>query len=748
MLKLLWVVSLNVLLVIALYGQVAYSGLVSDAITKEPLLGARIVVGADVADSLTVYSDSEGKFAVNTESMVLIIYYIGYAPYTLLLDTNQHNYRIEMVQGAGAIAPVIVRDIPVVTEPITTTRISRSDLQLTLPSDVSDALGRIPGVHMQSGGLNTNKISIRGIGARSQFSSSDVKLFYNDIPLHATSGDSAVEDYGFDAASRIELISGSTGVSHESGYGGAILLHNQNITYINGGRVKSNMTLGPWNHRTVINQLDINQAKKGEAHNISLYHTNVKDEGYRDNNAYNRNNLTLTYSYNHHGRLKINTLINRVDLKAFIPSSLDSLDYSDTPSAAAFTWERARGNEDYQRTLVGVDVDYEIDQKRLLSQTIYGHSYRGSELRPFNTIDDKANTYGVKGYLKYVRPQYNEVYHLGYRIQRESYDYSLYETEVDKKGSPITNGSEYRTMLEMYGALDAEISDLFSYHLGWNVQYQNQSTDRAGLGGRVILLPDANFTYKPDSRNRVYLKSGRGVRYFGSEEALRPDGSYATTLRPSTAYDVTLGAKGQGTDRLAYRAALYHMWVKDLLIPQRDINNQPINTNAGEAQYSGIEISGDYRLLGANIYASSHLNVMVDATLSSNIFGAFVVDGTDLDGNDIPGTPTTMGSISLVGTHYGLSLSARWRHVGAFALRDDGSDSSEAYNLAHVNISYQLSLGKWSIRPRVDLANALDTNYASMHLVNAASFGGNAPRYFYPGRPRHVQVGLEVGYVW
>lgn len=36
---------------------------------------------------------------------------------------------------------------------------------------------------MQQGSLNTNKITIRGIGSRSQYSTTRIKAYFEEIPL-------------------------------------------------------------------------------------------------------------------------------------------------------------------------------------------------------------------------------------------------------------------------------------------------------------------------------------------------------------------------------------------------------------------------------------------------------------------------------------------------------------------------------------------------------------------------------------
>ena len=47
--------------------------------------------------------------------------------------------------------------------------VSKKDLQRNSLTDISTAINLIPGVYMQSSNITTNRISIRGIGARTPF---------------------------------------------------------------------------------------------------------------------------------------------------------------------------------------------------------------------------------------------------------------------------------------------------------------------------------------------------------------------------------------------------------------------------------------------------------------------------------------------------------------------------------------------------------------------------------------------------
>jgi len=43
--------------------------------------------------------------------------------------------------------------------------------------------------------------------------------------------------------------------------------------------------------------------------------------------------------------------------------------------------------------------------------------------------------------------------------------------------------------------------------------------------------------------------------------------------------------------------------------------------------------------------------------------------------------------------------------------------------------------------------NIFDTHYAQSVLINATGFGGNAPRYYYPGNSRNYYGSLQLKYL-
>ena len=87
---------------------------------------------------------------------------------------------------------ITLSDLPIQTSPIQTTIqntasavaiVSQNDLTKNNGVILTPILNTIPGLYMQQGALNTNRITIRGIGARTPYGTNKVKAYFDDIPL-------------------------------------------------------------------------------------------------------------------------------------------------------------------------------------------------------------------------------------------------------------------------------------------------------------------------------------------------------------------------------------------------------------------------------------------------------------------------------------------------------------------------------------------------------------------------------------
>ena len=90
-----------------------------------------------------------------------------------------------------------------------------------------------------------------------------------------------------------------------------------------------------------------------------------------------------------------------------------------------------------------------------------------------------------------------------------------------------------------------------------------------------------------------------------------------------------------------------------------------------------------------------------------------------------------------------------FQYVGQQPITDSNSLYSDSYNLTNIKIGFQKSISeKLKLNVFYGLDNVFDEDYASQILINARSFGGSQPRYFYPGNPVNYYTGLNINYMF
>jgi iron complex outermembrane receptor protein len=132
---------------------------------------------------------------------------------------------------------------------------------------------------------------------------------------------------------------------------------------------------------------------------------------------------------------------------------------------------------------------------------------------------------------------------------------------------------------------------------------------------------------------------------------------------------------------------------------------------------------------------------------SVNTFLDFVDDDVDYSGKNLPGIPTVSLNYSLEYSRMGKwNLIARYRFYGKQYMNDANTEIYTGHQLVDLRLGYKrLKISDlFSLEFYMGIRNLLNKDYASMILVNAPSFGGSAPRYYYPGNPRNYIVGFKV----
>ncbi len=685
---------------------------------------------------------------------------------SLLLDQKQKSINaIEGVSlgiGSRQLTPVII-EAEVSKPSYSISTITPRALRRNDPVSITPYLNRVPGVFMHSGALNTNRITIRGIGARSPFSTTKIRAYVADIPLTNGDGETTLEDIDLSFIKQAEVIRGPSSSVYGAGLGGTIRMSldtRSSIRRYEQGEVSS--LLGSFGTYRLQASLK-NDSPSGRATHW-LAATHQHSDGYRDNNRYDRTSLAFasTFKTGENEQDELTVLGTYIRLRAEIPSSLDSANFQDEPTTAAFTWARSNGREAPDKGLFGLSYRKTLTDKQYLITSIFSSLRTATEVRPFNILRESSQTAGTR--IRYVGAgslweKYFEA-SIGLEAFQEWYNWQTY-ANVDGQGTQggiLSDNAEQRQFVNVFAQALWRPSSSFEVITGTNLnltRYQYQDfflTDSVDQSGNYsfdpVISPRIGLRYLFSNRRTLYLQVAHGFSPPSVSETLNPDGTLNPDIQPETGWNYELGFQilPVVARPLKLQASVFYMDVRNLLVPRRTDFDTFVGVNAGRTGHAGLEVEADYALASFSSFAAS---IWGTYTLAYYQFQDFFDEEADLrvDGSFIPGIPRhhVTAGLDLFGrlsNGFELRGYLNATYVSEAPIDNANTVFNESYTLLHFKIA-----GSWRfLQVNFGINNLTDTRYASMLQVNAQGFGGRQPRYFYPGLPRNFYGG--IGFRW
>ncbi len=707
---------------------------------------------------------SDGYFEIN-QTGIYKFSKKGYLKYEVNLK-NKNFYIIELIKEVSLLDEVTINanylPKPIKEASSSIHIISTKDIKRGNNINISEVLNRTPGVFMQSGALNTNRITIRGIGARNLFGTAKIRAYFKDIPITTGSGETNIEDFELGSISRLEITKGSSSI-YGAGLGGSIQLIPEKGSF-NTSNFNTEFSLGSFGLIKNVSKLNYGNNKN----NYKAIHSSTHSDGYRDNNQYDRQTFTLNTNHFINNKNNISILASYVDLKAFIPSSLNENNYINNPKSASFTWNAAKGFEDVQRGFLGLSWQHIYNKKLKQSTSIFSSFKNSYEPRPFNILNEKTFAYGFRtrliGNTSLVEKALS--WSIGIETFKDQHKWGTFQNLYEDypaghgsvKGDQLSNFKEKRNYFNLFFETNYKITSITILSLGLNynkTSYNlsdrftildsnlNQSGDFKFEG---ILSPKFGITQNLSKTINLYSNVSHGFSPLSLEETLLPDGQINTTLKPETGWNLELGARGSLiNNRLQLHTSIFSLNVKNLLVARRTSEDQFIGLNAGKTRHNGLEFDIKYNWLTK---MGLTINTSINYTQNNFIFKEFIDAVNDYSGNDLTGVPSNIfNAIIDIDSNIGIYGNINFQYVGSMPITDSNSLYSSNYNITNAKIGYKTNLSKkLNLNTFLGLNNIFDKAYASQILINASSFGGRAPRYYYPGNPVNYYAGININY--
>ncbi|WP_299437315.1 TonB-dependent receptor [uncultured Aquimarina sp.] len=740
--------------------QFEISGLVIDKTTLIPINNATIL---DVKTGNKVLSNNQGTFELLSNG-VIEVSYSGYLTQKIITLENQ-SLTISLVPEINQLQEVFINNqsIPLLekyaTDAVTT--LNKQEINRGNTIELHPILNKVPGVFMQNGTLNTNRITIRGIGARNLFGTANIRTYFGDIPLTDGNGESSIEDLELASLSRIDIHKGPSSSSYGVGLGGTIILRPE---FINNQTIEASLSssLGSYGLRRNVAKVAIG----GQKSDLNIIYSNNHSEGYRDNNTYNRNTVTVTSSIYSGEKNNFSIIASYVDLKAGIPSSLDQEDFDNNPQQAAFTWGQSKAFEDVNYGIVGLSWKHDYNTSFSQHTSIFTSFRNNYEPRPFNILKEESNTIGIRsrivGTTTLFKKKWNwtaggELFFDFYN--GKTFD-NLYEDFPIGTGSVLGNQlsdlDEKRNYYNLFAETNIKLNNKLQFNFGIHLnqtffeiddEFLDDGNDSSGsFDFDPILSPKIGANYQLNNNFIFFGNIAHGFSTPTTSETLLPDGEFNPNIRPEIGWNYEIGTRYNFLEGKLYGAlSAYSLRVKDLLVARRTEEDNFFAINAGKTIHNGIEGTLNYRLLQMD---KGQLNVFINTTINDYEFDNFVDLDNDFSGNDLTGVPSHIinAGIDFI-KKKGIYGNLNFQAISKIPANDENTVFSDHYELLHGKIGYKNNLGKHvSYDVYLGINNILDTKYASQLQINARGFGGNAPRYFYPGLPFNMYGGINIKY--
>jgi iron complex outermembrane recepter protein len=610
-----------------------------------------------------------------------------------------------------------------------------------------EALNQVPGVLMHHGTLTTNRLTIRGIGSRTPYATNKIKAYFGEIPLTSGDGETTLEDLENSSIQRAEIIKGPSSSLYGAGLGGTILFHPKSVR---NDFVRYQSTIASFNTYKNTLSAGINQNKL----DIFALGSVLNSQGFRENNATNRANLTLHSGYAVSEKVKLEALVKLTKIKGFIPSSVDRNTFLESPEKAAANWLGIRGYEAYTKGQLGLSLNVQTGSQSKISAATFGSFRDADEPRPFNLLLENSNFLGWRGYYQKTVP--GELVKVtltsGLEFFRENYNWSTWSN--DNADQALSDNQEKRSYENLFFQMESNFEDKLFLSAGINSNLtrfnysDNFPADGDQSGNRSykpVLSPRVGANYQFSESFSVFGNVSHGFSTPSFEETLLPEGQINPDIKPETGWNFEAGLRTDRNNRFRATLSYYRIYIKNLLVARRTGEDAYVGVNAGKSLHPGLEAELRWAVLNPGSFPSLILNG--NATLSNYHFQDFVDGDNDYSGNLLPGTTRTTwllaGNFQPVKN---IGIRAWHRFTGEMPVNDANTGFTDPYGISNIELKYTGTRRLLNFEIKGGVQNIFDINYAAMLAVNAPAFGTSQPRYYYPGNPRNYFVSVLIGW--
>jgi iron complex outermembrane receptor protein len=628
---------------------------------------------------------------------------------------------------------------------LTIEQLSPAEVALTPSLSLDDVLRPLAGVwvndrhHFALG----ERISVRGVGYRSNFGVRGIQVVYDGIPLTLPDGQAFLDVVDPGVVRRVELVRTPASVFWGNGSGGVLFLSSEppgdsTFTRVRGQAGRYGQQQG----------LIETQLRTGGTGTLHAYASSVWQDGYRAHSEGRRTRWGANWrtALSDQTRLTLTVAGNQQDTEN--PSSLTQEQFQQDPSQARSAFLEVNAGKQSWQNQVGVSIEHTLGGGTLSGTGYYLVRSLDNPLS-FGYITYDRQSGGGRVTLRRTEGRLEGGVGLDVGAQRD--DRLEYSETVDGDPGDTVALDQVETVLSAsaFGYLRWNVTERFAATGGLRVdglrfdandQLTEPDGDQSGERTFSAWSPAVGLAYDLGPAQLFAHYSTAFETPTASELSNQPGGGggFNQQISPQWTRSLEVGTRGAlPSARLQFDVALYRLQIDDLISSFEDVSGRELYRNLGANTHSGIEAALTWT-------PTPPLEIAARYTGSR-----FVIDEADdpaIEGNRVPGIPDHRGYLHVQAERNGWWGRVSTELVPEYYVNNANTDTAPSYALLNVELGHRgIDVGAAQLQPFAGVNNLLDEQYAGSVVVNAFDPPGpRLPSYYEPAPGITYSVGLNV----
>lgn len=747
----------------------AVTGKVVDAVTKEPVEGASVMVKGTTEGVVT---DASGAFALSAAATSeLFVTAVGHRPQTIKAGRDMD---VQLVPNDNRLQDVVVsgnRTLQKRTEsPLAIAHINKQTIQETKAQRLDFLLNQVSGVNMINLGNEQHEMSIR-----QPMSTNNLFLYLEDgIPIRTSAvfNHNALIEMNMAAASSIEVIKGpASSLYGAEAIGGVVNVITQAPPAFTGGM--ASVQASDQGYRRADVQVGTTVGKLGFI--VSGYYANQHD-GPIQYSDFHKSASTYRMDYHIDNHTTWTNSVTYVDYFSDMYGSLDSMHFAtkNYSAQAFFTYRKVyafRGRSTlthrwndratttatfmYRNNSVIQNPSYQIGSYKTGNSPAAAVS-QDTAIGNINDNAFKSYDLSVQHTQQFKFLKSKLVVGVNAELNPQAFNEHFIWVKKQKNEQGLTNDVSYtdpdsvianfRTLVTDFGSYaDYEFSPARGLRVVAAVRYDAFQYDFINYlqGSAVTGGPSTVTNYSKVAPKAGFTYNIKGIGFYGnySEGYVPPQitdvfgkTANSTYLEPQTFHSYEAGGwLSLVENRLYIDWSAYLMNGANEIINVRLPNGISQSENAGRTRHRGLEYGLTYR--PGNDWA-----IRFSGSSARHTFVDYVSAGVDYSGKEMADAPHFFGSAQVTyKPHYlkGFRISAEWQRVGKYYMDNLQQYTYGGFNVVNLRAGY--AIGHFELW--TNALNLFDEYYST---ISQASVPAGKTTYSYQlGDPRAVTVGMS-----